>query len=114
MHRSSFRHFRKNPSPLMWLALWFFCMTIGGVAHLAFHLDEAASKNPAPVAPHPCLICQAMAQNGRSDIFTLTRISLQPVFISYFISHPVKFHPAACKAAFSLVPSRGPPSLFRI
>jgi hypothetical protein len=98
----------------MWLALWFFCMTIGGVAHLAFHLDEAASKNSPPVAPHPCLICQSMAQNGRSDIFTLTRISLRPVFITYFISRAVKFHPTARKAAISSVPSRGPPSLLRI
>jgi len=114
MHRYSSRHFRKKPPPLMWLALWFFCMTIGGVAHLAFHLDEAASKNSPPVAPHPCLICQSMAQNGRSDIFTLTRISLRPVFITYYILRPSESHSAARKAAISLVPSRGPPSLFRI
>lgn len=108
------RHFRKKISPLPWLALWFFCMTVGGVAHLAYHVDEATSKLPQPVAPHPCLICQAMAQNGRSDIFTLTRISLRPVFITYYISRPVKCNPAARKAALSSIPSRGPPSLLRI
>jgi hypothetical protein len=114
MSHFSSRPVRKKTSPLMWLALWFFCMAVGGVAHLAFHLDEAASKNPPPVAPHPCLICQSMAQNGRSDIFTLTRISLRPVYITYYISRPVKFLPAARKAAPTLVPSRGPPSLLRI
>jgi hypothetical protein len=114
MNRSLTCHFRKKPSPLVWLALWFFCMTIGGMAHLAFHLDEATSKIPQPAAPHPCLICQSMAQNGRSDIFTLTRIALRPVFITYYILRPSESHSAARKAAISLVPSRGPPSLLRI
>ena len=113
MHRALSSCFRKKPSPVLWLALWFFCLTVGGLAHLAYHLDEDA-KLPHPAAPHPCLICQSMAQSGRTDIFALTRTSLQPVFITYFISRSAESRPATCKAAISLVPNRGPPSLLCI
>jgi len=112
MFNSNPRHVRKK-SLLPVLVLWLFCATVGGVAHLSCHLDDDV-KLPQPATPHPCLICQSLAQSGRSDIFTLTRASLAPVFITYYLSRSAESHPAPHKAALSLVPNRGPPSLLRI
>jgi hypothetical protein len=111
MRRSFSPKFHKL-SPFL-LTLWLFCWMVGGVAHLACHLDDDA-KMPPPAAPHPCLICQSLAQSGRSDIFTLTRASLQPVFLTFYLSRQPESRPAAHASALALAPNRGPPSYLRI
>ena len=111
--RHSFPTSRKKSTLLTVLAMWIFCWMAGGMAHLACHLEDDA-RMPQPAAPHPCLTCRSLAQSGRSDILTLTRKTLQPAVITYYISRPAEQRPATHTAALSLAPNRGPPSLLRI
>jgi len=93
------------------LVAWFFCASLGGLAHLTCHVDDANSRNPLPAVPHACLICQSLAQSARSDISTQVRASLQPVFTSFYLPHNCETRAVASAPMRATVFNRGPPLL---
>jgi len=93
------------------LAVWFFCASVGGLAHLVCHVDDANSQNPQPAVPHPCLICQSLAQSARSDISTQVHAALQPVFTSFYLPRNSEIRAIASAPAPAFVLNRGPPTL---
>lgn len=93
------------------LALWFLCLIASGMAHLSSHIDDIASRKSQPASPHPCLICQSLAQSARSDILTQVQASLQPVFTSTYFLYQAESKVIAPALAQESVYNRGPPAV---